>query len=143
MAGNIVYRTTSFPLVPRSRVITDVSAFYGTTNAEILAQDSDVVAGMLYNLLTTIVGDEPFLPTFGCDLPLRVFEPINAKLLNEMFLDVYMTTKVWLPELGVSQNTCVAVAGASNRLAGVVIAYAYAGAAWSLPIDIVSLRKTY
>jgi phage baseplate assembly protein W len=135
MAGiQTIYPPTTYAqtLVPTTLPLTDISAFYSITGAPLMAYGADAIGGDIYNVLSTIVGDEVFEPTYGCDLPLRVFEPINARIELLCQQDVYFASRNWVPQAQVSTSQTTAYANADNRLVGVEVAYAYAGASWTV-----------
>jgi phage baseplate assembly protein W len=133
------YRTTSAPLTPRTRRLSDFSAFYSITNADFIAVGDDAVSGFIYNVLSTLVGDEPFLPTYGCDLIKRTFEPLTAVLHQELMLDVSMALEKWVPQVRVDTSRSTVLLLSGNRVAGVEVAYQYAGSWWVLPVQTVQL----
>ena len=122
-------------LVPK-RVRTDVSAFYGFAGAEILAYDSDVIGGELYNVMSTLIGDDVMNPTYGCNLPRRVFEPVTAALEQLCIQDVVFAAQEWVPQVTVDMRQTIVYADAGRRLVGVAVAYAYGGAGWLQPVAL-------
>lgn len=129
--------TSATLLIPQPQQLTDVSAFYGITgNDNIIAVGSDAIGGELFNVFSTLVGDETFEPTYGCDLPLRVFEPITAQVQMQCRQDVYFAAKNWAPHAQVNDSQTNAYANASNRVVGVEVAFAYGGKPWSLSVPL-------
>lgn len=125
-------------LAPQPSNPSDVSAFYGLTGGGVMVYGAGVIGGELFNVLSTLVGDEIFEPTYGCDLPLRVFEPITARVEMECLRDVYFASRNWVPESGVSIPQSAVIGGPDNRLVGVEVAYAYGGASWTLSAPLNS-----
>ena len=140
-APRVVYRTTAMAMVPRVRVLTDVSAFYGVTNADIIAIGDQVRAGELYNLFSTFVGDEPGMPEFGCDIPKRAFQPINGRLAQQMITDAYLSARRWVTDAPVVPGACSIIAMPGHRVAGIVVGYRFQGDTWHLPVHLVEIGE--
>jgi phage baseplate assembly protein W len=139
MANTNLPITTAVSLVPLSdsQRVTDVSAFYGITgNDAVMTYGSDAIGGEIFNVFSTLVGDEPFEPTYGCDLPLRVFEPnipITQMLCRQ---DVYFAARNWVPHAQVNDGQTQVVADASNRMVAVDVAFAFGGKSWSVSLPL-------
>ena len=139
---NFIATTTAQTMMPSPRHLSDVSAFLGISGTDILAYDSTAAGGEIFNLMDTRVGDEPFEPTLGSDLPLRVFETINAILEAKCQQDVYVAGRDWLGHVQVVSGQTNIYASADNRLIGIEVAYAYGGSSWQLVVPLVSSALT-
>ena len=128
--------TVASTLTRKSNVLSDVSAFYGLSGNPIMAYDSDVAGGEIYNVMSTLEGDECFEPTYGCDLPLRLFEPMTPSVLSKCQNDVFQAGRDWVVHAAVSERQTVAYADASNRVVGVEVAYQFAGAGWTVSVAL-------
>lgn len=126
-------QTAQTLIVPTMNLV-DISAFLGVSDALILALDNDAVAGELYNVMTTLVGDDVMNPTYGCNLPRRVFEPITAALEAICLQDVLFAAQEWVPQVQINMQQTIVYANAGYRLVGVGVAYQYAGAGWLQPV---------
>ena len=121
--------------------MSDVSAFYGVLSSPILATDNDVIGGELYNLLSTFVGDDEMNPTYGCNLPKRLFEPITPSIIHLCLSDVADSVRLWVPQINVVLGQCFVLANAGQRMIGVGVAYQYAGAGWLQQVDLSGLSR--
>lgn len=140
---NFIATTTAQTLAPTPGRLSDISAFYGISGMEVIAYDSAAAGGEIFNLMDTRVGDEPFEPTLGSDLPLRVFETINAVLEAECQQDVYIAGRDWLEHVQVLSGQTNVYSSPSNRLVGIEVAYQFGGASWTLvvPLTAQALRQ--
>ena len=120
-------------------MLTDISAFYGTLSGQILLTDADAAAGELYNLMSTMSGDEMFEPTLGSNLPLRVFAPINARLIQLVNQDVFIAASTWLKHLSVIPAQSVIYAAGDNRFLGISVAYLYNGNGWAQDVYLAQV----
>ena len=142
LQSNYIATTTAQTLIPSPGKLSDLSAFFGVSGMNIIAYDSDAAGGEIFNLMDTRVGDEPFEPTLGSDLPLRVFETINAMLEAKCQQDVYIAGRDWLGHVQVIANQTNIYASVDNRLIGIEIAYSYGNASWTLSVPLVSQALT-
>jgi len=127
---------TAMTLTPARPYLTDLSAFYSVSGKPPIAIDSDAIGGDLYNVLSTLVGDECFEPTYGCDLPLRVFEPATPAMEMTCLNDVYIASRDWVPQANVSLPQSAVYADEGNRVVGIQVVYAYGGASWTLSTSL-------
>ena len=136
--SNFIATTTAQTLLPSPGRLSDISAFFGISGKDIIAYDSDAAGGEIFNLMDTRVGDEPFEPTLGSDLPLRIFETISAMLEAKCQQDVYIAGRDWLGHVQVVANQTNIYASPDNRLIGIEGAYQYGGSGWTLSVPLVS-----
>ncbi len=125
-------------VIPRL-VMTAVSAFLGLLDTPIVVADDTVLGGEVFNVMSTLVGDDVMNPTYGCNLPLRVFDPITPRLIQQCLSDVYVAAQAWLPQITVSLAQTLVYASASNRLVGVGVAYLYSGGSWLQNVDLAGV----
>lgn len=130
-------QTVAQTLYPQQTTLSDISAFYGISGVDIMAYDQDVGGSEIFNASSTFVGDECFEPTYGCDLPMRIFEPINTLTLDYCRNDVYVSCRDWVVHVQVTSNQTIAFANLDNRLVGVQIVYTFNGAPWTVDVALV------
>jgi phage baseplate assembly protein W len=132
--------TTATLLTPKPGSYVDVNAYYGTVSGDPLATDAYAASGELYNVMSTLIGDEPFEPTFGSNLPLRVFEPITPGLDALLVQDTYVAGKAWLePRIKVVLAATEGIAAADQRVAGVSVGYQFDGGVWVQDIHLTRI----
>jgi phage baseplate assembly protein W len=131
---------TAQTLVPKSNTLSDINAFFGIASVSIMAYDSDAAGGEIFNLMSTLVGDEVFEPTLGSDLPLRVFEQISATLQMDVRQDVYFAGRDWLQHVQVDDTQTTVFADSGNRLIAIEVAYVFGGAGWvaTIPMGVTA-----
>lgn len=88
--------------------------------------------------MSTLVGDEPFEPAFGSNLPLRVFAPMTGALEAQMIQDVYMAAREWVAHIYVDLASTFVIISPDQRSSGITITYNFGGA--NLEQDIVFSR---
>lgn len=62
---------------------------------------AEQVKSNLTNLLLTQKGERPFLPDFGCDLPLILFENISNDAIAEIDAAIQTAIKMWMPFISI------------------------------------------
>jgi phage baseplate assembly protein W len=129
-------KTAAKTLYPQRNTLSDISAFFGISGSGVTSYDADVPGGEIFNVNSTLVGDESFEPTYGCDLPLRIFEPNNASTLGLARNDVFNASRQWVLHAKVDPKQTTAFMDPNNRLVGVQIAYDYAGAFWTVDVAL-------
>jgi len=65
--------------------------------------DSTAVKADLMHLILTRKGQRLYMPDFGTDLMLYIFEPSDAKTFSEIKLDLKETVKKYIPNLIVDE----------------------------------------
>jgi hypothetical protein len=60
-------------------------------------------------------------------------------LHQELMLDVSMALEKWVPQVRVDTSRSTVLLLSGNRVAGVEVAYQYAGSWWVLPVQTVQL----
>jgi phage baseplate assembly protein W len=129
-------RTVAKTLYPQKAVLSDISAFFGIAANPPIAYDQIVGGGEIFNVDSTLVGDECFEPTYGCDLPLRVFEPATPILIEYCRNDVFVASRDWVVHATVNANQTFAYADKGNRLVGVQISYNFNGGSWIVDVAL-------
>lgn len=71
---------------------------YFENTTDILTQ----VKSNLKNLLLTQRGERMFEPTFGCDLPVVIFEPITDNGLADITAIIQTAVQTWMPFLNIN-----------------------------------------
>lgn len=61
--------------------------------------DSTAIKADLMHLILTRKGQRLYMPNFGTDLMLYIFEPSDAKTFSEIKLDIKETVKKYIPNL--------------------------------------------
>ena len=61
--------------------------------------DSAAIKADLMHLILTRKGQRLYMPDFGTDLMLYIFEPSDAKTFSEIKLDIKETVKKYIPNL--------------------------------------------
>lgn len=65
--------------------------------------DSAAVKADLMHLILTRKGQRLYMPDFGTDLMLYIFEPSDAKTFSEIKLDIKETVKKYIPNLTIDE----------------------------------------
>lgn len=110
------------PLVPVIGRLIDVNYLYSVTNYHLLTSGMEVVAGEIFNVATTLVGDEPGDPLYGCNLPLYVFEMFTERVEQLIFLDLYTALQRNVPHVTLDLPRSHLFVSKESRIVGIQIA---------------------
>lgn len=87
--------------------VVDVNAYLGINSIKPLAYNYDVISGMIFNLLTTAIGEEVFEPEYGSHLGNRLFEPHDAITEQQMRTDIVLALERWIPFVKVDLSNTI------------------------------------
>lgn len=74
----------------------DINNDFRRTSSALIVKGRSAIDGQLSNLLATPIGSEPFEPTYGSDLPLRIFEPIDRISAATIEQDTIRAVHRWM-----------------------------------------------
>jgi len=134
-AVQIFTQTAQTLVIPRPKLL-DISAFYGIFASQIITSDTDAVGGEIFNVMATLVGDDIMNPEYGCNLPLRVFEPITPAMAQTCLSDAYFAIQRWVPQVVMNLSQTIVYANGDNRMVGVGVAYSYSGGNWLQDVSL-------
>jgi phage baseplate assembly protein W len=126
----------SSPLAPPRGALTDVSVTYGISSLQPLSFDEDVVAGEIYNVLSTLVGDEPWDPTYGSNIPLYAFAPFTPALEQRAVTDVYLALKTNVPQVSLSMSDTALLVSPDNRVLGITVGVRFRSRFFTVNLDL-------
>ncbi len=78
----------------------DVNSGYKQNLKGLVIYDDDVVSQQVANIFATPLGSDPFEPTFGSNVPYRLFEPINDMTAFLLYADCISALIQWMQKPG-------------------------------------------
>lgn len=78
----------------------DINSSYKIDTKGIIVYDDDVVNMQIANIFATPIGSDDFEPTFGSNLPYRLFDPITDLTSYLMFNDSIGALTTWMQNPG-------------------------------------------
>lgn len=118
MALDVVGR----PLTPKSNTITDVNYAYSVSSNKAISVDAEVVTGAIFNVMTTLIGDEMHDPLYGSNLPLYVFDTFTEGKEQIILLDIFEALKRNVPQVSLSFADTNMFVSNDGRIVGISIA---------------------
>ncbi len=93
-----------------------INAYYGLSSDQIIVTDYDVITSEIYNVLTTVIGEEEWEPTYGSAIPNRLFDPVDNITAMTIKTDLYLALREWVPQITVDlAGTSVTPIGDGNQ----------------------------
>ena len=101
----------------------DLNTFYYSQSPIILVQDLDIINGEIYNVATTKIGEEWWEPTYGSNIPNRIFDPMNNVTAWHLEHDLHDALILWVPQIIINQALTRAVPRFSERCYDLTVVY--------------------
>lgn len=122
------------PLVSDYPGLVDINTNYGSDGNGILVNDITLIQGEIFNVLTTLIGEEWEEPTYGSRVPVRLFDPITLQTAYLMEHDLDDAMRMWVPQIRVDLSKTRAIPFPDQRMYIFDIHYT---------ILIYNLRRSY
>jgi phage baseplate assembly protein W len=127
--------TVGKPLVLPANRLVDLNYQFSIGSNDHLSVGRDVIVGEIYNVMTTLIGDEIGDPLYGSNLPLYVFALFSPAVEQRILVDVSNALKRNVPQVGFDiKNTAVFVSP-NNRIVGIVIGVSLDGELFTVDIS--------
>jgi hypothetical protein len=89
------------PAIPSQKSVVavrfrDLNPDYSLDVNPLIIEEKKAIEGQIRNVLSTIIGSEDFEPTYGCDLPLELYEPISPLTGFLLESDVIVALGTWM-----------------------------------------------
>ena len=83
----------------------DLNPDYSQDSLPIIIEEETAIKARIRLVLSTLIGSDDFLPTFGSNLPLRLYEPITDNTAYLLELDTFIALSDWIDEIVIGANT--------------------------------------
>lgn len=123
-------------LTPTALVLSDVSVTFGVQSTQPLSYDAEVVAGEVYNVLSTLVGDEPMEPLYGSNIPLYAFALFTSATEQKALTDVYRALKTNVPQVSLSMADSSLLVSPDNRVLGITVGIRFRDEFFTVSLDL-------
>lgn len=74
----------------------DLNVNYTADQKGLIVYDTDAVKNQISNILATPLGSDDFEPTYGSNLPYRLYDPITASTAHLLYTDTISALKIWM-----------------------------------------------
>lgn len=78
---------------------------FNTTGYPAAATDVDLINDSIFTILSTVVGERVYRPTFGSYLKRLIFEPLTRATAFRVQSEIFRAIGQWEPRVNVSQIT--------------------------------------
>jgi phage baseplate assembly protein W len=120
MANNAV----ALKMIQNQPLLLDLNNSYGGTSDQLIIAQVEAVIGEIDNVMSTRIGEEWWEPTYGSNIPNRVFDPINATTAWLLSHDLQDALARWVPQVQIDTSKSSVVPFPDLRAYVVTISFA-------------------
>jgi phage baseplate assembly protein W len=116
--------------------LSDISVAYGISSQQPLSFDEEVVAGEVYNVLSTRIGDEPWDALYGSNIPLYAFALFTPAVEQKALTDVFRALKTNVPQVTMSMADSQLLVSPDSRVLGISVGIKFQDKLFTVNLDL-------